>query len=341
MAEDSVKEMSEKGQKKQIENREKAKEIVERLKAIMQADKKDDMTELLTKMKGKGDVLDRMLEYYAMNKLISSMEGNNNDTDTFDSLMKYAILRDALKPQIDITQLLLLMQNTNKGSDDLAKALLQMQQMQMQQNQQLLMLLFGDRFRQFEEQVKQQREDFIAYLQSLENRLATQPQSFTEELMRYKKFREMMLEFAESEGLTKEQITNDKGQINWGSLLNRIIRLGEKALAMKQQQPPAMNFQEIPTESVTTGVASPQEVSSSVTTEVPRGFTLPRVEEAPIEEKAEMSSNLEKSAELESPQGDVTQVVEGEAQQESANINNQSGDNEAGQGEVEEGNKEQ
>jgi len=339
MGEDKVKEMSEKGQKKEIADKERAREIVERLKAIMQADKKDDITELMTKMKGKGDVLDRMLEYYAMNKLINSMEGNKNDTDTFDSLMKYAILRDALKPQVDMTQLLLLMQNTNKGSDDLAKALLQMQQMQMQQNQQLLMLLFGDRFKQFEEQVKQQREDFIAYLQSLENRLASQPQSFTEELQRYKKFRELMLEFAEQEGLTKEQITNDKGQINWGSLLNRIIRLGEKALAMKQQQPPAMNFQEIPTESVPT-VASPQ-VTSSVTTEVPKGFTLPKVEEAPTQEKAEMSSNLEKSAELESPQGDTEKVVESEAQQESANSNNQSGDNEAGQGETKESNKEQ
>lgn len=331
VGENEVKQESVNAQKEDIKKKERAREIVEKLKAIMQADKKDDMSELL-KLRGKGDILDRMLEYYAMNKLISSMEGSKNDSDTFDSLMKYAILRDALKPQMDMTQLLLLMQNqnSNRGSDDLAKALLQMQQMQMQQNQQLLMLLFGDRFRQFEEQVKQQREDFITYLQHLEQRLITQPQSFTEELQRYKKFRELMLDFAESEGLTKEQVTNEKGQINWGALLNRIVKLGEKALTMKaQQQPPAMNFQEIPTtESVTTDVASPQE-NFSVTTEAPKGFTLPKVEEA--------SPQVETPS-VASPQ----EVVEGEeTEQESVNIDNTSGDNEAGQGEAEESNTEQ
>lgn len=224
------------------EKKDRAKEILAKLKTLAETEEKNEVEKLakLLENKGKGEVLDRILEYYAMQKLLSGITHDGKEkTDDFSELLKYAIIRDALRPQIDLSQLIALMQagKSEKSDTEITKLILQMQQQQMAQNQQLLTMFFGNRLQQMEEKMKEQQSDLINKLQSLESRLSVAP-TLDEELERYVKFRETMLKFAEQEGLTKEQITTEKGQINWGTFLNRLLKVAERGIDALTKKPP-------------------------------------------------------------------------------------------------------
>jgi len=266
------------------EKKERAKELIEKLKALTETERKEGEIEKIAKIlegKGKGEVLDRIIEYYAMHKLLTGITGETKK-DEFGDLLKYAIIRDALRPQIDPSQLIALTQlsKSEKSDSEIVKLMLQMQQQQMSQNQQLLTMFFGSRLQQFEQQLQTQQSDLINRLQSLESRLSVAP-SLDEELERYVKFRETMLKFAEQEGLTKEQITTEKGQINWGTFLNRILKVAEKGIDTLTKRPPAFKeVREIPTQQIQPIVQPQTTVTQPAVTELP---TVYKVEEPKIE----------------------------------------------------------
>lgn len=263
-------EKEEKIDEEEIEKKkEKAKELIEKLKALTESEKEGEIEKLVKMLegKGKGEVLDRIIEYYAMHKLLAGITGETKKEDEFGDLLKYAIIRDALKPQLDLSQLIALTQigKSEKSDSEIVKLMLQMQQQQMAQNQQLLTMFFGSRLQQFEQQLQTQQSDLVNRLQSLESRLSVAP-SLDEELERYVKFRETMLKFAEQEGLTKEQITTDKGQINWGAFLNKLLKVAEKGIDTLAKRPPALKeIKEIPTQPIQTQPIQqyiPQEVKT-------------------------------------------------------------------------------
>jgi len=248
------------------------KEVLELIKRFL-LEKSEPTDTAIKYLAGKsGDVLSKIIEFYGMQQILDRMAGKGG---SLEDVLKFAILRDMLRPQMDLTQMIALMkavENKSNSSDEIMKLLLTLQQQQMQQTQQLLMMMFGNRVQELQAQLQQQRQDFIEYLQSLENKLAVAP-SLDEELQRYIKFRETMLKFAEQEGLTKEQVTTQEGKINWGSLINRIIKIAEKGIDAFSKKPPEFNLPpQLPSITETKLPEAPKELSA------PKGFTLPKTE---------------------------------------------------------------
>jgi len=227
-----------------------------------------NLVELL-KQSGKTDVLGRMLEFYGMRQILEKLTSDKGVG--LEEVLKYAILRDLLRPQMDLTQLIALMKaSENKGgSDDILKLLLTLQQQQMQQNQQLLITLFGNRIQELQSTMQNQQQDLLTRLQDLENKISGSP-TLEQELERYIKFRETMLKFAEEEGLTKEQVTTPEGKINWAKLLDKIIKVVEKGFEKMSEKPPA--FSPPPQIPLTQVTEIPKETS------IPKGFSLPKTE---------------------------------------------------------------
>jgi len=249
------------------------KEMLELIKKFLLEKSGDTTDNVLKYVAGKsGDVLSRILEFYGMQQILDRMAGKGG---SLEDVLKFAILRDMLRPQMDLTQMIALMkavENKSNSSDEIMKLLLTLQQQQMQQTQQLLMMMFGNKIQELQTQMQQQRQDLLEYLQSLENRLAVAP-SLDEELQRYIKFRETMLRFAEQEGLTKEQVTTQEGKVNWAALLNRIIKIAERGIDAFSKKPPEFNLPpQLPSLPEVKPVETPKEIKA------PKGFTLPKTE---------------------------------------------------------------
>jgi len=273
MVEEEIKDETKNKNKK--ENEEKVidrKEMLELIKKfLLEKSSGDTADNILKYVSGKSDVLSKIIEFYGMQQILDKMSGKGGGS--LEDVLKFAILRDMLKPQMDLTQMIALMKaaENKNSSDDILKLLITLQQQQMQQNQQLLMMVFGNKIQELQNQMQEQRQSFIDYLQSLENRLSVAP-SLDQELERYIKFRETMLKFAEQEGLTKEQVTTQEGKVNWAALLNRVIKIAEKGLDSITKKPPEFNLPpQLPSLPEVKPVETPKET-------LPKGFTLPKTE---------------------------------------------------------------
>ena len=105
----------------------------------------------------------------------------------------------------------------------------------------------GKRIDEIEEKVEQRedklREDQqrqLEYLQSMEARLAANQQpvgGFSDEMLKYSTIRNSLLDFAKSEGMTKEVI-DPSGKIKWESVLQEFIGAARDIGTAHAQKPP-------------------------------------------------------------------------------------------------------
>jgi len=84
---------------------------------------------------------------------------------------------------------------------------------------------------------------------------------FSDEVKKMMETKEILLKFAEVEGLGKKEITNKDGKVNWGKLANNFLgTITNLAQAAKQQTPPLHSMQpmQVPTEIQGMGVTPEQ-----------------------------------------------------------------------------------
>jgi hypothetical protein len=83
-------------------------------------------------------------------------------------------------------------------------------------------------------------------LNDLEVAIANKPQvgGMSEEIQKYIAFKKTMVTLAEAEGLTKKDITDSSGKVNWAKLSDKLIdTAGQIGQAFAQRQPPQRDVQ--------------------------------------------------------------------------------------------------
>jgi len=242
--------------------------------------KMDLIKALLTSPSGDGDPVTTIAKYSMIKDLLADLKSKTSSDDKIlGKVLTWAMVNQALqstqpKQSIDPTTIMLLMNAMGKKSsgDEWIKFMqmyLQMQQQQYQQTQQLqqqlLTMLFGKQKSDIEE-LKERTEEMINRLNERIDMLmqsnASQQPGLKEYLQQMIEVRDTLKEAVEKLGVVEKapEITDNKGKIQVGKLLERGLRLAEKIIEKAplappqpkpvqmmpvQEQPPV---QEVPTE---------------------------------------------------------------------------------------------
>jgi len=242
------------------------------------AEKKDleDIEEILDLLKQtqtteKTNTLEKILEYYAMKHVVDSMKNEKKSSDiNVEKLLIFGMLREILLPKqqnLDLNTLMNLADRLSKNKNEWTQvftALLQLQQQQQQQQMQmqqtLMQMLFGSKFKEYEEKTKALEER----IKEIEGGMVQELIALRDELKRisekkemsvsdletvlegYKKVKQLVGELAPELGYKKELVTKE-GQINVNELLNTAITIIDKALSKYfAQKPPLPAVEKLP-----------------------------------------------------------------------------------------------
>jgi len=185
-----------------------------------------------------GNPLGDLIRFYMVKNMTKE-----DDTLPLDKILAFGVIKQLLQPQqnsnIDPAILVLLMNSGGKDSKELLQTLLTLQQQQQQQytqqNQNILQMLMGERMKKLEESIQETKrtaeQNFVSVLNRLENALTqalNKRETLTEELQKYKALRDAILDFAETEGIKKEQVVTPSGKINWAGVLDNLFRTVSK-----------------------------------------------------------------------------------------------------------------
>lgn len=215
------------------------------------------------------DPMSDLIRLQFAERLLTKKENTDKEEDIDSKILgkafTFAMLNTLFQPKEqqkpDLTPLLLFM-NKDKGNDDFMKFMqlylqqqAQAQQMQMQMQQQLFTMLFGKQKEDFNKNIENLAKEFNKKLEdinymiaSMQDRAEREPKlkKYVNELIETKQALE---ELRDQLGLEKEvPVTDEKGKVNVGKLLERGIKLAEKVIEkMPARAPQPQPVYEIPT----------------------------------------------------------------------------------------------
>ena len=300
----------------------------------MNEEEKNEIDELLDALKKlestekKGSILPNVADLIVTERLLKKF---GESEINLDKLMAYGILMNMFKGSqqqqtslsdlITTAKLLAEMTGKKENASNILAMMLQLQQQQQQQQMQmqqmLLQMLFGSKFKEYEEKTKALEER----IKEMEGGMVQELIALRDELKRisekkemsvsdletvlegYKKVKQLVGELAPELGYKKELVTKE-GQINVNELLNTAITIIDKALSKYfAQKPPLPAVEKIP--------------EAPIQQETPKLPETPL--ETPKEEKIEIKEEIKPivasetpSAEAETPQVEVEVKSEGE-----------------------------
>jgi hypothetical protein len=272
-----------------------------------QKPKEEDIIEFLKKLPEaqKGSTRQELIDLLLTDKIAERLS-NKEDLD-LNKLLAIGLIKNILQPPqptLDTNLLAALISKANNPNSDqwaqIMQLYLQQQaqafQAQQQFNQQLMTMIFGQRLQQQDKQLEELREsinqqiEFIS--QQIEALRKQQPgTSLESEVQDWMKKKELLENIAEA--LRPEKIVKEGGKIDWGNILNRILKIGETfASKLPAQQPALRQIQPIPIQEV-----QPQQLAQPQT--VQEVQIQPAVEQTPTEQVQTTETQTKSSEELE------------------------------------------
>jgi len=232
-------------------------EVVKLVMPLVKEDKpkEEDVIEFLKKLpeQQKGSTRQELIDLLLTDKIAERLS-NKEDLD-LNKLLAIGLIKNILQPPqpaIDTNLLAALISKTNNNSNSdgwvqIMQLYLQQQaqafQAQQQFNQQLLTMMYGERLQKQDEQLEELRESINQQIELISKQIEAlrkqQPSvSLEGEIQDWMKKKEMLENIAES--LRPEKIVKEGGKIDWGNILNRILKIGETFAAKLPVQQPAL-----------------------------------------------------------------------------------------------------